>query len=314
MRLKSLKPLYRPNKLAIVEMALRSYNLRMRKLFLPIFLVLIGCFSDKQPREFEGISNEGILTLSSYNSTLGSNEFLSSEIKRSEALRYFIKGRGAPHAIKVQDHKMRPTEMVLYYPREKSFYTAELDSTLIHYDWIVRGPYKMRAYDDDALARINLDLRSEPLLVIDGETKRVRPKPPPSLIAEKPKVTPAVIALPTPKPTPAKPVVKKKPVAKPKATTPKVVATPPPFKPLNFDQMAILMSQGFAERDTNGDVIHTVTKEGETLVAIAGWYAGDKKKAADLAKASNVSATEKLKVGDRIRIPYAIVKNTKQMK
>jgi hypothetical protein len=286
----------------------------MRKLILPLCLVLLGCFSDKQPRQFEGISNQGILALSSFNSTLGPNEFFSAEMKRSEALRYFVKGRGAPHAIKVQDHKMRPTEMVLYYPREKSFYTAELDSTLIHYDWIVRGPYKTRLFDEDALARTSLDLKSEPLLVIDGQTKRVRPKPPPSFLPEKPKVTPAVITLPTPKPTPAKPAVKKRPVVKPQPTPAKVEATPAPFKPLNFDQMAILMSQGFAERDTNGDVIHTVTKEGETISALAGWYAGDKKKANEVAKASNMSASEKLKVGDRVRIPYAIVKNTKQMK
>jgi hypothetical protein len=292
----------------------------IRPLIVALSIPLIGCFGEKHPYSFEGISNRGILTLSASNPDLGGNSFLSSEMSKSPALAGFIKSRGAPHAIKVQDHKMRADELLLFYPRESSFYLAELNSTLIHYDWIVRGPFKITSFDSETLSKRNLELSGEPVLMINGAPTRIKANPPllPTVETqvEKPKliIPPTIVAIPTPKPTPIKKVAPK-PVASPAKTTPaKVTPAVTPFKPLNFDQMAILMSQGFAERDTNGDVIHTVQKDGETLDAIAAWYAGNKSKASEIAKASGVEPGTLPSPGTRIRIPLNLVKNTKQMK
>ena len=288
---------------------------RIAPLVVALSIPLVGCFSEKHPYSFEGISNRGILSLSASNPDLGGNSFLSSQMEQSPALAGFIQSRGAPHAIKVQDHKMRADELLLFYPREGSFYHAELNSTLIHYDWIVRGPFKTSSFDTEALSKRQLELSAEPVLMINGAPTRIKANPPLMPVVEKPKlvIPPTVVNLPTPKPTPIKKVAPK-PTPQVKTTPVKATPAPTPFKPLNFDQMAILMSQGFAERDTNGDVIHTVQNDGETLEKIAAWYAGNKNKASEIAKASGVEAGTTPTIGTRLRIPLNLVKNTKQMK
>ncbi len=299
-------------------------NLALKQLVsLSALVLLVGCSSDKQPRTFGGISNRGLLPLSTTNSSLGANDFLSRELGKSEALKGFVTSRGAPHAIKVQEHKVRPTDMSLYYPRENSFYIAELNSTLLNYDWIVRGPFKVSDFENQSLKTAHLELEGEPLLRINGVQTRVKATPPvtkdtttkvaPSLV-----VPPHLLTQKTPSaapkiaPTPVKKNVT--PTPKPTPLAKKAEPSPTPFKPLNYDQMAILMSQGFAERDTNGDVIHTVNSANETLEKITTWYTGAKGNLESVAKASGIDGSKSLTLGERIRVPYSLVKNTKQMK
>ncbi len=289
------------------------------------FTLALGCSSDRQPRAFGGISNKGLLPLSTANSNLGANNFLSTEAGKSSALKGFITSRGAPHAIKVQDHKVRPTDMTMYYPRESAFYVAELESSILNYDWIVRGPFKLPPYEEASVRGSNIELSSEPVLTIDNRQVRIKPNP---SVTEKPQPkTPTPIVIPNhlvppkstatkPKPTPM-PIKKisATPTPKPTATPKKIEAAPTPFKQMNYDQMAILMSHGYAERDiSNGDVIHTVNDSSEGLEQISNWYTGSKANITALAEASGIAADKKLLIGDRIRVPFKLTKNTKQMK
>jgi hypothetical protein len=254
---------------------------------------------------------------------LGANDFLSKEMAKSAALKGFITSRGAPHALKVQEHKVRPTDITMYYPRENSFYVAELNSTLLNYDWIVRGPFKVSDYENQSLKNAQLELDGEPMLRINGIQTKIKANAP-TIKAPATTVSPALVIPPhlvNQKPPPAKPQIATTPIKKVVPQTPKSTPTakkiepsPTPFKPLNYDQMAILMSQGFAERDANGDIIHTVNTDSETLEKITTWYTGSKGNTDSVAKATGIESTKTLALGERIRIPYKLVKNTKQMK
>ena len=122
-------------------------------------------------------------------------------------------------------------------------------------------------------------------------------------------MTPVV---PTPAPTP-KPKPKKKTPPKIITSTGDVgIPTPvPEWKPLNSDQQALQMAQGFAERAANGDVIHTVTGESESLEALAEWYTGAPGNAKALAEANGIADGEKLAAGKRIQIPLKMIKQFK---
>lgn len=286
-------------------------------------IFFFGCsFSEPEPN-FPGLSNRGLVPLSTANAYVGSNLFLASEMEKSPALLHFIQSRGGPQALRVIERKMRSPELILYYPREDSMYIAELNASRSAYNWVVRGPIRIPRHEAKYLTPENLELSGEPLLVVFNQFARYESRPPIGF------TRPVAVIKPPPaklseKPLPTKPKVKPKITStgtKPKSSStasgPTIarapIETPTPYKPLNFDQMAILMSKGFAERDKNGDVMHTVKGDSETLEAIAAWYSADKSKAGEIATASGIDPAAPLKTGARIRIPLAIVKNGKRL-
>lgn len=298
-------------------------SLRSKLAIAAITIAFIGCSLSEPEPNFPGLSNRGLVPLSSANAYVGSNLFLASEMEKSPALLHFIQSRGGPQALRVIERKMRSPELVLYYPREDSMYIAELNASRSAYNWVVRGPIRIPRHEARSLTPENLELTGEPLFVVFNQFVRYDSRPPIGFTRPI-----AVVKTPTPKlaekPLPTKPKVKPKAAVvatKPKASTstsgPTIsrapVEQPTPYKPLNFDQMAILMSKGFAERDKNGDVMHTVKAETETLEAIATWYSADKSKAGEIAAASGLDPAAPLKVGARVRIPLSIVKNGKRM-
>jgi hypothetical protein len=88
---------------------------------------------------------------------------------------------------------------------------------------------------------------------------------------------------------------------------------PTEFHPLNSDQQAIQMSLGFAERGSNGDLIHTVKGEHETFSTIAQWYTGSANNAAELAKVNALGVNDPLALETRITVPLKLVRNFKVM-
>jgi hypothetical protein len=119
-------------------------------------------------------------------------------------------------------------------------------------------------------------------------------------------------ATPTPKPKPRKP----KPTLAPEGNaTPGPGITPKPTsddplegKRVNSDLLAIIASQGFADRDLNGDLIHSVSEDGELLPRIAKWYTGSDANAKALAEASGISVEQPLIKGQKILVPKNLLK------
>lgn len=282
------------------------------------FFILVFAIGACAPKlsQFPSLSNQGILPLSTNNPYLGANLFLSSEFERSSYLFNFLKGRGAPTAIEIVEEGMSRPRLLMYYAREKEVYVGTLEGSGVFKQWIIAGPYAIEREDYRQLQRTATSMIGEASFMYHGRPFQFRFRPREPLPDLKPTPPPVKTAA-------AKPKVKKK-VTAPVITdkgTPEAKQSPAPqipsqtggeFKPLNTDQQAILMSQGFAERAQNGDVIHTVKKGDETLEAIAKWYTGGAG-VNDLAAANGTQADVPLAPGTRITIPMKQVKEFKAM-
>jgi hypothetical protein len=285
-----------------------------------VMLTALGCVPSNNT--YPSLSNQGVLGLSTNNPYLGTNLFLSREMEASNYLRNFIRGNGAPVAIEIIDPPMAATRVLMFYPSKKSVYAADLLVRDESRQWIVQGPFPIDRRDFRNLLQMELAMNGDPVFLING--KQVRYPGELSRQAFRRVLEPAV---PTPKPA-AKPAVKRpQPKAKPQKQL--EVKAPPPtptntleidipglgkdFKPLNTDQQAYLMSKGYAERSSNGDIIHSVFSEKENLQDIAMWYTGSSDKAETIAKANGLKDGTTLVAGTRLRIPMDILKNLKAM-
>lgn len=61
------------------------------------------------------------------------------------------------------------------------------------------------------------------------------------------------------------------------------------------------------------NLVHVVRYSGETLAAIADWYAGDFKRWEDILKTNSSKESADLAIGETISIPHSMVKNTQPM-
>jgi len=270
-------------------------------------LAVVACAAGRV-EEYPTLANQGILPLSSTNAYLGSNLFLANEAQRSPYLYNFLKGRGGPTAIEIIEPQFGPARILMFYPREKEVYAADIVERDVSRQWIIRGPYGIQRKDYRKIGSLETAFNSEPIFFIRGKHERFRVQPE---VRETPHVILQPI-IPAAKPT----AVAKKKVQK-KGTDTGIISkkgsAPTEFRPLNSDQQAIQMSQGFAERASNGDVIHTVKVNTETLTTIAEWYTGSSQNGDALAKANALGANDPLAVGTRISVPVNMVKNFKVM-
>lgn len=268
-----------------------------------LMIVLISC--EKRVGPYPSLSNQGLLPLSSTNAYVGSNIFLANEAERSSYLFNFLKGRGGPQAIEIIGKDFQPVEVYMYYPADKQVYVASLQTGEKFRQWIVRGPYAIerRTYRD--LSQI-VPKSEEPLFVIQGREYRFRRTP-----AEKPKTIELKLPpMPTPKPRPVK---KPAEVVATVAPTPSGPVDPLEGKTVTGDLLAILMSQGYAERTLDGDLLHTVASADENLDKIARWYTGSAANAAEIGRVSGLTEQAALTLGVKIRIPKPLLKQFKAM-
>lgn len=281
----------------------------MRKLIPYILMIALGIGCAATGTEsFNSLTNQGILPLSTSNPHLGSNLFLANEFSKSTYLFNFLKERGAPVALELEGTRFGAPHLLMYYAREKQVYMADLVSSEKQYQWIIRGPFQIERKDFRDLARSLRSDIGEPQFIYHGKPFRFRPTQEELERSYTPTPTP------TPKPT-------KKPVKKPTKIITKLedAGTPTPradepFKPLNSDQQAIAMAQGFAERAPNGDVVHTVKSDAETFEKIAEWYTGSANNALDVATINGQTLQSKLTPGNRIQIPLKLIKQFKALK
>ena len=103
--------------------------------------IVIGC-STRTPA-FDGIANQGIVSVSPQSPFIGANVFLAQEMESSSYLYNFMRSRGAPQAIELKGASDKNAEMNLFYAREREFYAAlpKVDPQTKIKEWIIRGPY-----------------------------------------------------------------------------------------------------------------------------------------------------------------------------
>lgn len=278
----------------------------MRKtgIILVLLLFYLAACAPGRVKDYPTLVNQGILPLSTTNPYVGANLFLARELEQSANLYNFFKGRGAPTAIELTQGTVSAPHIIMYYPREREVYAADLLASRQRYEWIIRGPYQIERVDFRQLMSIEASMNAEPEFLIYGKPYRFR------FHHEKKrektfKPTLPPTPYPTPKPKPRK-IIKKAPKKEKKTEVEDV-----DFSKLNFDQRAILLSQGFAERASNGDIIHTVKGEHETIEALARWYTKDAGAAKQIASINSKQPAEALLTGTRIRIPKAMLKRFK---
>lgn len=285
---------------------------------LPLVLLLIGLIfwlpaCTPVPREYSSLANQGILALSTTNPYLGANLYLAHEFSRSSFLFNFLKSKGAPVAIEIEEPQFGAPRLIMYYPRERETYAADMMQYTSQYDpnaiqWVVRGPFAIERLDLHALQRLDTAMVGEPVFNYLGKQFRFRFEPPP--VSLQPNIPQQPKPSTTPKPRPKTKTAEK---AEQGAIITKKGSEPTEFKPLNSDQQALAISQGLAERATNGDVVHTVRRDGETLTEISKWFTGSESNAAAIAASSSLPTDQALKAGARITVPRNLVKEVRSM-
>ena len=287
------------------------------EIFLILFLFLGACAQTLE--NYPSLVNKGILPLSASNAYLGTNLFLSDEFQRSTDLFFFLKSRGAPLAIEVMEGAHRAPTMRMFYTKEREFYIAETQDDNGSRNWVIRGPFAISRSDYRHLPKRDIDTMQEPVFTYHGNNSfRFRQ------IEE---ISKPLVAMETPiipKAKPAKPKTKKKKwvqvatTAKASETTTSSAPAPETkvseaSQPLNFDQQALQISKGFAERGPNGDIIHTVKKQGATVEALTKWYTGSTLNAEKIAQINGVKVSDKLSIGKRISVPAILVREFRAM-
>jgi hypothetical protein len=281
----------------------------LARTYLCPFVLLLSAFAACSSTEnFPGLSSRGILPLSDSDPLFGSNLFLSKEMEKSPYLFSFIKTHGAPTAIEIAHESIEATKLIMFYAREKQVYVAVPVDRQLSRQWIIRGPFPIEWRDNKRVQPVQTAWINEPPFRLWGRDYRF-----PILSAEhapQKVLTPAIPAIPARTPAPAKKKPSKKIiVAKGESIEEKV--DPATFHPLNTDQQALRMAQGYAERADNGDLIHTVKAGDDTPDKIARWYTGSSKYAAEIAKLNNVPQNQPCTAGARIRIPLSMLKQLK---
>ena len=275
---------------------------------LSIIFVIVAC-SSMGDYTSKSLANQGILPLSATNAYLGTNLYLAKQAEKSQVLYQFLESKGAPTAIELVDKSFDPPRLILFYPKVQEAYSAELEKHSRVYEWIVRGPYGIKRNDYNTLSRIQAVTLGDPLFVVDGSYKRFKVDRERALWTP----TPLPTAIPTPMPTRV-PTPKRSKTKIPVITAPGEVAPSiKDFKPLNSDQQAIQISKGYAERSNNGDVLHLVKSETETLASIAKWYTGSEGNAKALSGVNNIADGKTLVKGQKVIVPIGLLKNLKAM-
>ncbi len=294
----------------------------MQRLYRTIALfavvLMVGC--SEAAKDFPSLVDKGIMGLSSSDPYLGPNLFLSGELEKSTFLFNFFKSRGAPAAIEITQPNFSATQVLFYYPDGKEVYKADFREKGLRHEWIIRGPYTLTRDDYRALSRIQVSLSDVPVFVLYGKQYRFHRE---STFKQQ---TARVLRPSFPEYTlPPKTVQKKKTPKKPQETTPQsqvetkpatepkpvTAATQVPGVPLTLDQKAILISKGYAPRADNGDILHPVKTAEQNLGQIAKWYTGSEANKDAIAKENALSPDAALPVGSKIRVPAALVKETK---
>ena len=280
-----------------------------------ISLVLLAACSSQS--EFLGLADKGVLPLSPSDAFLGANIFLAREMESDPYLYNFVKDRGAPTAIEIDTKSSSAGRLLMYYGRENALYIAQPIVNDRLRQWIVRGPYQIHWKDGRNIRRLAQIAPGDPVLFIQGRYERfggARSEEPQRVVPVFVPVKPAATPRPKRRATQHAPVIKG-PAALAQATPAPAASgmDPKEFHKLNTDQRALLISQGYAPRAENGDIVHTVKSEGENLDLISRWYTSSDKHKGEIASVNGIAADAPLPLGKQIRVPLGLVRQDKAM-
>lgn len=321
----------------------------MKKIILLLTLTLLTSCHYKISN-YPSLVNQGILPISKQQAYVGANLFLSNEMQASPYLYNFLKKQGAPDAIEIVSKSFNNDRFYLYYYNAKEVYIADPRISHGKRNWIIKGP-KIPNWRDLKSLRNVIDLsKDEAPFVIDGKEEYFKTKSPSNLptvtMQEVKNIDQKVVDLAKlPKSAPKRNVPRKRYTPKktqvvkqvaPKEATQNIeqkqalenqgtIEAPKDdfitsledlktYHPINSDKMAIAVSKGYANRDEQGNVIHTVKSYTETLQAISYWYTGNEINAVEIEKFNNLTDASNLRIGQKIIIPFSMLKNVKQMR
>lgn len=287
----------------------------------------IACAPRVELSPYSNLIDQGLLPVSTTNPYLGANLFLAGEAQRSGYLLNFLKEKGGPVAIELENDNFGATGLIMYYPKDREVYRAELQpvqrGNVAMAEWLVRGPYAIERRDYRELNRLDGSLVGEPVFMIRGQlTKFGQQSSQRSYTAlsrgrdmeimDAPQA-PIVPIVPTPKPK-KRPVISKPSSKESHEATASATPTPQPSdRPLNSDQKALRLAQGLVDRNDAGDALHIVVSDKQTLAKLAEWYTGDAKNADAIASASGIEPGKEPSLASRVVIPRALVKNEKRL-
>ncbi len=249
--------------------------------FLHIFLLalsllsLSGCAPMHTAAPFrDNLANRGPVALSASNPYIASNILLSKEVESSSTLRGFLKVRGNPEAVEIKKVLLRPYMMYFFYPRSREVYILEESNS----EWIIRGP---QTIPGDVLSVI------EQVVPADLAT---------SAVPEPEKTASSEVELGSSS------VSSERPSEIPEQTDLMPAKTAPSHFP----------GKKGVEK-VEGDIIHTVQFRGETLRLIAEWYGGAADVAPRIARINGLKDANNLTIGQDIRIPRYLAKNSRRL-
>ena len=279
----------------------------LRKL-IPIVLLTLPAACGYNRDQYLGLEDKGILPLSSNDAFLGSNLFLAKEMEADAYLYNFFRMRGVPAAIEIDEDSSGERRMLMYYGQENSVYIAHPNFQDGVRRWVIRGPYQMEWKDARELKHLSRTGRQDALFFIGGSYKRL-PEP----RAETPRQVVRIVTPPTPVPTPRPRRPVKRVTAKPTEAPTPTGPDPKEFHKLNSDQRAILIAQGYAPRADNGDIVHIVKYENETLGRISRWYTKAENNKQEIASFNGLGPDDALAQGTQVRVPLKLVTQDKAM-
>ena len=269
---------------------------------------LVACSIERN--SFEPLINQGLVPVSEENPFTGANLFLAKEMERSIYLFNFIKEKGSPQAIELKGRGSRDVETHLFYSSPTEEYVAKPAPNRSRVreggrEWIIIGPFSVDRERYKAIQQ--LGRAHGGVFEIFGR-REVLGGTPTSGTSEQ--LRPVFIPTPIPpkKPTPKK---TKHPVDTSKRSG--AEAPSPSNETLNFDQQALKEAKDYAPRDANGDIIHTVNKNNQTIQAISQWYTASTKSADEIAARNKLPSDSKLKLGSKVVVPSNLVTNPKRM-
>jgi hypothetical protein len=275
-------------------------------LFGALSLTAMSC-ANRNP-EFAPLHDQGIIPVSRTNPYVGSNLYLAHEMEQSTYLYNFLKEKGVPQAIKIDGSSENSAQLELFYAGRAEVYQATpiRNDTPGSTEWVVRGPYTMDKNDYREVSQLPATSAAE--FEIWGRRETIGAS---EAIAEQRVILPAFV--PTPRPHP-----RRRPSTKPAASSdngPAVSGMPSSTGgSMTLDQQALIESKEYAERSPNGDVIHVVKSESETVTSISNWYTGSGDNAKKVAEKNNIPLDAKLNPGTKIFVQGDIVVNPKTMK
>jgi hypothetical protein len=261
--------------------------------------------------------------LSPQNPFLAANLLLARESERSTELAGFIRYRGAPPALELLQENFGNLTMQFYYPKKNESYALEN----VMGTWVIRGPLPIETEKLRDVMFATRDIEGEPLLLPPREPEP-RSDGPTEAVAVASERLPSASELDPPRReiTPGEQI----PLGSQgfRSST----ANPPrprlsdnaregdsntslPGRETSAEQERIIQtiiaatSRQLAEASPEGDIVHYVTFEGESLSLIARWYTYERTNVDRLARINNLTSPDRLQVGDTIIIPKYLAKN-----